>query len=289
MADSLINIGELSKPVTVLIEKISNAVGVMYEPVQIKRKANAEAEAKKIHALADIEVQEIQQRALVRFVQEETKKQINIENITEKSFNKINDNAKPENIEDDWISHFFDKCKNISDDEMQELWSKILAGEANQPGSHSKRTVDLLASLDKKDAELFTSFCQFCMMFGNKITPVIFNSDNKIYNECGIEFETLSHLDDIGLIRFDSLGGYVRTGKIPKNIVIYYFEKPINLTFPNDINKEINIGKALLTNIGEEIAKISNAKPNDKFLEYLSEKLLEQKISASCLLEHQGV
>ena len=38
----LINIDELSKPATVLIEKISDAVGGIFEPSQIVRVAKAE-------------------------------------------------------------------------------------------------------------------------------------------------------------------------------------------------------------------------------------------------------
>ena len=84
MADgSLINLGELSKPATVLIEKISDAVGGIAKPWQIKRVANAEAEAEKIKTLAQIEITDIQQRALVRMVREEGIQQENIESITE--------------------------------------------------------------------------------------------------------------------------------------------------------------------------------------------------------------
>lgn len=58
--NSLVNLGDLSKPATVLIEKISDAIGALYKPRQIKRIAQAEAEAEKIKALAGIEVTEIQ-------------------------------------------------------------------------------------------------------------------------------------------------------------------------------------------------------------------------------------
>ena len=56
MADptSLISLGELTKPATVLIEKIAEAVGGGFRPYQIKRVARAEAEAEKIRALARI-------------------------------------------------------------------------------------------------------------------------------------------------------------------------------------------------------------------------------------------
>ncbi len=40
---SLVNIGELSKPATVLVEKISDAVGGIAKPWQIRRIAKAEA------------------------------------------------------------------------------------------------------------------------------------------------------------------------------------------------------------------------------------------------------
>jgi len=123
--NSIVNFGDLSKPATALIEKISDAIGTIYEPTQIKRVAKAEAEAEKIRALGNVEATEIQQRAISRLVLEEGKKQENIESITAQATEKLNNNAKPENIENDWISHFFDNCRNISDKEMQGLWSNL--------------------------------------------------------------------------------------------------------------------------------------------------------------------
>ena len=63
---SLINLGDLSKPATVLIEKVCNAVGIIYEPTRIKRQARAEVEADKIKALAQIEIRDIERREIGR-------------------------------------------------------------------------------------------------------------------------------------------------------------------------------------------------------------------------------
>ncbi|RPJ77282.1 MAG: DUF2806 domain-containing protein, partial [Alphaproteobacteria bacterium] len=204
---SLVNIGELSKPATVLIEKISDAVGGIAKPWQIRRVAKAEAEADKIKAIAHIEIDELQKRALQRFVAEEAKKQSNIEEITAKALPQVKDEAQPQNIEDDWITNFFDKCRLISDNEMQTLWSKVLAGEANSPGTYSKRTVNLLGSLDKADAFLFQSLCGFGWFFGN-VVPIIYEVEDEIYTKHGINFGALKHLDEIGLLSFESLSGY---------------------------------------------------------------------------------
>jgi hypothetical protein len=72
-----------------------------------------------------------------------------------KALPEVSPEAKPESMEDDWIANFFDKCRLISDEEMQSLWARILAEEANASGRFSKRTVDLVGTLDKSDALLF--------------------------------------------------------------------------------------------------------------------------------------
>ncbi len=54
-SNSLINLGDLSKPASILIEKISNAVGILYEPHRIRKKAEGEVDAEKIKALASID------------------------------------------------------------------------------------------------------------------------------------------------------------------------------------------------------------------------------------------
>jgi len=147
---TLLNLGELSKPATILIEKVSNAIGAVYLPHQIKGIARAEAEAGKIRALAEIEITDLQRRAIVRMVQEESKKQENIEAILAGTLENLNETSKPEKLDDDWISNFFEKCRVISNPEMQSLWSKILSGETNSPGTFSRRTIDLVSTLGKE-------------------------------------------------------------------------------------------------------------------------------------------
>ncbi len=68
---TLVEFGKLAKPVTVLIKKISNATGVLYEPTKIRKKALADADASKTKALMDLEIADIQKRALSRLVTEE--------------------------------------------------------------------------------------------------------------------------------------------------------------------------------------------------------------------------
>lgn len=272
--NSLINIGELSKPATVLIEKISDAVGGIFEPYQIKRVAKAEAEAKVIEAKAEIEVTDIQRKAFRRFLKEEERKQKNIEEITRKALPQLADDAQPSNVEEDWIANFFDKSKLISNEEMQELWARILAGEANTPGSYSKRTVDLLSSLDKGDADLFTQLCGFGWYLGN-VVPLIYNTENEIYNKNNITFNTISHLESIGVLQFENLAGYSRQ-KLPQKIKISYYGRHVELDLPKENNNILEIGKVRLTQVGQELAPICGSHPVDGFFEFVCEKWASQ-------------
>ncbi len=282
--NSMINLGELSKPATVLIEKISDAVGGIFKPYQIKRIAKAEAAASLVEAESQIQITELHRRAMHRFIEEEAQKQANIETITSDSLPLLEDNSSPEKVEDDWITNFFDKCRIVSDAEMQQLWSKVLAGEANKPGAFSRRTVNLIADLEKSDADLFTNLCRFGWMIGN-VAPLIFDPQDDIYNKHGIDFGTLSHLETLGLIQFSTLTGFQRA-RLPKRIGVFYYGTPVELTLPNDTNNGLDIGHVMLTNAGQQLAPICGSQPIPEYLEYVRKRWVDQKLISEGATEH---
>jgi uncharacterized protein DUF2806 len=269
---SLIRVGDFAKPVDTLIVKISDAIGGLCKPWQIKRVAEAEAEAGKIAAVTQIEITELQRRAVVRFLAEEAKKQNNIESITYKALPQVASEAKPERMEDDWIANFFDKCRLISDEEMQTIWAKILAGEANAPGKFSKRTVNLLGSIDKFDAMLFFQLCSFVFQIGTGLpAPLVYNLNARIYTEFGLNFRTLTHLESTGLIHFDAMNEYLRRG-LQQKTCVHYFGRPIWIEFPQPNESNVlNVGHAMFTGPGEELAPLCGAQPHQRIVEYVKE------------------
>jgi hypothetical protein len=260
-----------------LIERVSDAVGGIFKPHQIKRIAKAEAAAEKIKTLEKIEISEIEQRAFTRLVKEEGKKQENIERITFQAAQQLGDKAKPEDLDDDWIVNFFEKCRTVSDNEMQILWAKILAGEATTPGTYAKRTVNFVPNLDKNDCQMFTKLCTFGWQIGG-LTPLVFDIPHEIYEKHDITFDVLKHLDDIGLITFNHVSGFRRMG-IPKNFVVLYYGQPLGLEFPKDENNDLQIGNVLLTKIGEELAPICGSNRSDEFFQYVVEKWIQKNLS----------
>ena len=153
---------------------------------------------------------------------------------------------------------------------MQDLWSRVLAGEANSPGTYSKRTVNFLSDLDKTEAGLFTKLCGFGWQIGN-IVPLVFDVQAEIYNRYGINFGALSHLESIGLVQFNNLGGF-KLLELSKIIVLHYYGRPLHLNLPKDTGNELSVGNVLLTRIGQELAPICGSKPVEGFWEYVRDK-----------------
>lgn len=268
--NSIAALGNLSKPANTLIKKVSNAAGVLYEPVQIKRIAKAKAKADLIAAKSEIEITDLHRRAAKRWINEEAHRQANMENILAKALPGVEDSSKPDEVEDDWIVNYFDKCRIVSDVQMQELWSRVLAGETNSPGSYSKRTVNFLSDLDKSDALLFTNLCSFVWNVGYPI-PVVFNSNAVVYNKLGVDFSSLSHMDSIGLINFHGFTG-LKLHKLSGIKVVYYHGRRLDLDFGSDVPKDLPIGLVMLTSIGKELISICNCRPVDGFWEYVKEQ-----------------
>lgn len=198
--------GDWSKPATALVEAVSNAVGGISRPWQIRRVAKAEADAEREHARARVDTLDLEQRAIQRMINEEAIKQTNIESITYRAAHHLTPNAEPQLMEPDWIFHFFDRAKLISDSKMQEIWARLLAEEANINNTFSKRTINIVSSMNRKDADLFSSLCSFIWVVDGDLTIIIPdeiasapNSLCSVLQNFGITYESLAHLDSIGL------------------------------------------------------------------------------------------
>lgn len=80
------------------------------------------------------------------------------------SINQHANNDEEQTINDDWLNTFEEEARQISTEEMQTLFGRILAGEIRNPGSYSKRTVKILGDLDQNTAALFKKLCSICVV-----------------------------------------------------------------------------------------------------------------------------
>jgi hypothetical protein len=138
--DDLAGLGKAAEKFFALLEA---SVGTLYRPKSIRKEgeAAAEVEAYKVVALAKANAkadlirldaqQDLERRAINRLRQQELVKQTNIEAIAEAALDEVGASEINESADKDWLNYFFDGCASVSDSDVQKLWAKVLARQAN--------------------------------------------------------------------------------------------------------------------------------------------------------------
>lgn len=183
----------------------------------------------------------------------------------------LSPDADPAGIDDDWVENYFEKCRNVSDSEMQALWSRVLASEANSPGKFSRKTVNLLEDIGKDEAQAFASLCRFeCTIMG-KANPLVVGVNQPFYTSENVTSESLSVLEELGLVELAQTS-YLE--KARSNFVeIKYFDCTVTAenTSPKDLM--FMTGRVLYTRAGKELSSICSSTPVEGFFNWLKSVL----------------
>ncbi|GFH88758.1 MULTISPECIES: DUF2806 domain-containing protein [Bacteroides] len=132
-----------------------------------KKMANAEAYAaiKQAETEAKVELLKLKgQEEIANYIlARESRKMNNVKSVVEKATLHFTEGEKvsDEPVNTDWTNRFFSIVEDISDETLQDIWGRILAGEVKQPNSFSLRTLDLLRNVTKEEAELFVKASRF--------------------------------------------------------------------------------------------------------------------------------
>jgi hypothetical protein len=96
--------------------------------------------------------------------------------------------AEPKQMNFDWFVRFYEEAGNVSDEMMQDLWAKTLAGEVNKPGSFSLRTLDTLKNMSQEEAEALAWIAPGAMRTGAGIFACKSSWEKNLQSlfDCGI-------------------------------------------------------------------------------------------------------
>lgn len=274
------DIEKFTDPVKKLVEVVSDAVGVLYEPRRIERKARAEANSEIYKKLGELVSKELDERTLKRIVRKENNRQINIEAIFELAVHEIGgqDNISDDDVDPDWITDFFNLCQDISNEDLQLIWARLLASEVSKPGSFHKRTLHELRMMSSIEANWFNSFCEnvveisthvsFEMVYNSMIVQFIPLKEGSVAMDYAkISSYQLYRLEEIGLINSttfsleDSDEYYLRSGDV-------IFETYAGIDY--------SIETYALTLVGEDLYTAISVNPNTEYINICTNHLSER-------------
>ncbi len=271
----------LVSPTEKLIDVISNGIGVLYEPKRKRKMTDATVYeinqiGEAVRNNSDViisckdgsvttnspEFEDFVKRTEHRMLYQEMRRQHNIEMVVGQAYLDL-DNLPPivdEPVNSDWVTRLFDIVKDVSSEEMQLIWGKILAGEIKRPGSFSLRTLDTIRNLSQNDATTFQKILPF-VIEGDGSSFV--TSKSSIYSKYGITYDDIMLLDECGLIVSD--GMISSTIKISHDSVIIHNKNYALLTEGVKREKSFTYGVHCLTNAGMELLSILEYESENKF------------------------
>lgn len=178
-------------------------------------------------------------------------------------------------MDNDFFWNTIEYSKSISDEKIQELIAKIIAGEYNTPGTYSMSTLHSIKMLGKNELELFEKIASLLINNKEQIPKDLFAipADAKAFmHELKIDFGSLGLLQNLGLFLSNSMT-QTQTNPRKEKLDVTYFDKVIRFE-PSTPENENSLTVQLpefyrLSPVGKQLLKHVNRKYNDNYFIWL--------------------
>ena len=252
--------------------------------------ADAQAEAREalVSTASDVRGEiDIAETVRQRIQFQEDKRHRNIGSVVRQTAELLGEKHVPDQEPDhDWTARFFNFIQDVSSDEIQLLWAKVLAGQIEQPGSASIRSLSILRNLDQATAKRFQTLCSCCVMsimtgriLDARVASLGGNASQNALRQFGLSFDELNILNEHGLIISDYNSWYdmrICIGILAPGFnqlnaqqnsmlrVPFRFQDRNWVLAPSDQREsgsEFRVSGVALTQAGKELSKIVECEP----------------------------
>ncbi len=99
--------------------------------------------------------------------------------------------APDADLNDDWLYRWNDYSGEVSEEDLQKLWGRLLAGEFKAPGTYSLRCLDFLRNLSRPEADLIAKMASYV------VSGFIWREPN---NSLPLSFDESMQLQEMGIL-----------------------------------------------------------------------------------------
>lgn len=187
-------------------------------------------------------------------------------------------------VDNDWLYRWRDSASTVSNEELQEMWGRVLAGEVKAPGTFSLRTLEFMKNLSPDEAGLIAQLAPFVIrgqfVFRDKGGERVKGAG--ALEPYGISFDVLAVLDDMGVINFDVTPGVLRLIRIPSSGLTLLSHDRLLFVVPGageDATLELPIYR--LTPVGSQVLGLGSFTANESYLRSVGEAIKEMGFKVS--------
>lgn len=257
-------ITELSKPLVKLLIVFEDGCSWITKPLQHKRLAVVESQTRLIDDITEFKKELTEELlddtgAMLHSKREKNQVQ-NIVNIFSKAAQELQylDDIDENRVNQEWCAMFFDNCKDVANEDIQLIWSKLLVKEIKEPSTISKRTLSVLKNMEAFELKWFADICKYA----NNGCYVHESVDNIIPKS------QISSLYDCGVLNTRQCTTIFNNSKQ----CIGFNDYAIKLNL-DDKNKEIYLDCYSFTDAGRQLYMIQDPVTDIDFVEKLSERI----------------
>jgi hypothetical protein len=183
-----------------------------------------------------------------------------------------NDSQQPSDrdVEADWLYRWRDYAGDVSSEQLQSLWGRLLAGEVKSPGSYSYRTLEFVRNLSGDEARRIERLSRFV------ITDFIARNQKQILAEEGVTFGELLYMQDLGVISgVESIGLSLtlRSNDQQRFIKPLCSHGRVLVVTHDDPKKEFQVQAYTITTIGRQVLRLGQFAPQERYLRAVGEEL----------------
>lgn len=270
-------------PVEKLIDAVSGAIGKAYEPRHIRKLAEARTHeismiAEAVRNNSDVPIvydskgvsidtsnfEEIAKRASRRLAYQEIAKQQNIEAVVDIAYKELENTETVSNepVNRDWMLRFFNSVEDISNEDMQRIWGRILAGEIKEPNTFSYRTLEKLKNMTQQEAKCFQLVSSLALYGGGKCFILC---DDEIMNRHNVRFVNILELEECGLMSAQTLS-FTLNSSVNEARGIYNSQIIGMICGKEDKMNELVIPCYVFTESGSQLMKVINPQVNQQYI-----------------------
>ena len=296
-----------------LLKMFASGVGAVAGTVFPRIKANTRADLKRIEAQSDADVRRIRAAGEASAIQQiatatteartralgsgaslfgtvnlaeeiesrinfqEYKRQSNIYDVVSMAAKRLGDGQVDENeVDHDWTARFFSDVQDVTSEQMQCIWARILSGEVETPGRTSLHALSILRNMSQHDAKEFANVARFV------IDHFVLSDDQYTSNIHGFpSYKRVLHLESYGLMATGTFlqnkyqcrqhFGHKYGAIIAHNEIVF-------MIF-TDTHKDIDLPVYVLTPTGRQIYDNLDAGIDESYLQAFA-KYLKEKADA---------
>ena len=175
-----------------------------------------------------------------------------------------------------WQKRWIEGAANVAadDEERRTWWSRLLAGEIQNPGSYSIRTLSIMDTLSPTEAHPFRKICSCAWRDASERSVLIMPNASE-GETWGMTFQQAESLEETGLVSMPALGYQVQ---LTRGQSRRFQNSDLDLLIRPTGEKTWAISTASLTSSGRELLELVDVDPDPA---YLREVVVEMKKHAN--------